>query len=128
MDILLGIIAFFVVDLVIWHIYKCIVAIYRSIIAIYRKTTWRYETTRDVAKVVDKEYDDNFALQVITKTYPLGLYDEYNVYILYKDEIHYFNDKDLYKKVKVGDTVHILIHKGFNKCGELKQTYLSIED
>lgn len=121
MYILLGIIALLVVGFVIWLIYECIMAI-------YRKTALRYKTTRDVAKVVNKDYDDHFALQIATKNYPLDLYDEYNVYILYKGEKLCFDDEDLYEKVKVGDTVHILIHNGFNKYGELKHTYLSIED
>lgn len=120
MNIIIGIIALVVVGLVTWLIYEIT-------IAIYRKTALRYETTRDVAKVVDKDYDDNFALQIATKTYPLGLYDEYNVYILYNGEKHSFDDEDLYEKVKVGDIVHILIHKGYDKHGELKHTYLSIE-
>lgn len=121
MCILLGNIALLVVGVVILFLYDWI-------IAIYRKTALRYEITHDVAEVVDKDYDDNFGMQIATKTYPLGLYDEYNVYILYKGEEHCFNNEDLYKKVKVGDTVHILIHKGFNQYGELKYTYLSIED
>lgn len=121
MYILLGIIALIVVGFVILLIYDCI-------ITIYRKTALRYETTPDVATVVDKEYDDNFSLQIATKTYPLGLFDEHNVYIVYKGEEHCFDNEDLYEKVKVGDTVRILIHKGFDKYGELKHTYLSIED
>ena len=114
-----GIIALVVVGLVI-----CL--IYEIAMAIYRKTALRYETTRDVAKVVYKDYDDNFAMQYATKTYPLGLFDEYNVYILYNGKKHCFDDEDLYKKVKVGDIVHILIHNGYDKHGELKHTYLSI--
>lgn len=120
MNIIIGIIVLVVVGIAIGLIYEIAMAI-------YRKTALRYETTRDVAKVVDKDYDDNFALQLATKTYPLGLYDEYNVYIWYNGEKHCFDDKALYKKVKVGDIVHILIHNGYNKHGELKHTYLSIE-
>jgi len=116
---LFGIIALVVVGYVIWLIYEIAMAI-------YRKTALRYETTRDVAKVVDKDYDDNFAMQIATKTYPLGLFDEYKVYILYNGEKHCFDDKDLYEKVKVGDIVHILIHNGYDKHGELKHIYLSI--
>lgn len=101
---------------------------YEIYIAIYRKTALRYEITRDVAKVVDKNYDENFEMQLATKTYPWGLYDEYNVYILYKGEKLCFDDEDLYEKVEVGDTVYVLIHKGFDKHGELKHTYLSIEN
>ena len=114
-----GIIALVVVGLVI-----CL--IYEIAMAIYRKTALRYETTSDVAKVVYKDYDDNFAMQYATKTYPLGLFDEYNVYILYNGEKHCFDDEDLYEKVKVGDIVHILIHNGYDKHGEIKHTYLSI--
>ena len=121
MNIIFGIIDLAVVDLVIWLIYEIAMEI-------YCKTALRYETTRDVAKVVDKDYDDNFVLQIATKTYPLGLYDEYNVYILYNGEEHCFDDEDLYEKVKVGDIVHILIHNGYDKHGELKDTYLSIEE
>ena len=112
MYILLGIIVLLVVDCVIWLIYE-------GIIAIYRKTALRYEPTHDVAKVVDK-YD---GLQFM-----LGGVPYYEVYILYKGKKHCFYDEDLYEKVKVGDTVHILVHKGFNKYGELKHTYLSIKD
>ena len=114
-----GIIALVVVGLVI-----CL--IYEIAMAIYRKTALRYETTSDVAKVVYKDYDDNFAMQYATKTYPLGLFDEYNVYILYNGKKHCFDDEDLYEKVKVGDIVHILIHNGYDKHGEIKHTYLSI--
>lgn len=121
MNIISGIIVLAVGGLVIWLIYEIAMAI-------YRKTALRYETTRDVAKVVDKDYYDNFAMQIATKTYPLGLYEVYNVYILYNGEKHCFDDEDLYEKVKVGDIVHILIHKGYDKHGELKHTYLSIEE
>ncbi len=114
-----GFIALVVVGYVIWLIYEIAMAI-------YRKTALRYETTRDVAKVVDKKYDDNFAMQMATKTYPLGLFDEYNVYILYNGEKHCFDDEVLYENVKVGDIVHILIHKGYDKQGKVKHTYLSI--
>ena len=114
-----GIIALVVVGLVI-----CL--IYEIAMAIYRKTALRYETTSDVAKVVYKDYDDNFAMQYATKTYPLGLFDEYNVYILYNGEKHCSDDEDLYEKVKVGDIVHILIHNGYDKHGVIKHTYLSI--
>lgn len=117
----IGIVALIVLGLIVWLIYK-------GVVAIYRKTTLRYETTRDVAKVIRKEEDDNFALQIATKTYPLGLYDEYDVYISYKGEEHCFDDEDLYEKVEAGDTVRILVHRGYDKFGELKHTYLSIED
>lgn len=119
MYILLGIIALLVIGFVIWIVYQCI-------ITIYRKTALRYETTSDVAKVVGKDYNDNLALRIATRNW--ALYDEYNVYILYKGEKYCFNDEDLYEKVEVGDTVRVLIHKGFDKYGELKHTYLSIED
>ena len=99
-----------------------------AVAVISEKTALRYETMRDVAKVVRKEEDDNFVLQIATKTYPLGLWDEYNVYLSYKGEEHCIDDEDLYEKVKVGDTVRILVHKGYNKNGELKRTYISCED
>ena len=67
-------------------------------------------------------------MQMATKTYPLGLYDEYNVYISHNGETHRFNNAYLYQKVKVGDFVHILIHNGYNQDGELKHTYISIEE
>jgi hypothetical protein len=120
MNIIGALIVLAFVCLAIWIIYEIA-------IAIYHKTALRYETTRDVAKVVEKNYDDNYAMQIATKTYPLGLYDEYNVYIWYNGKKYCFDDENLYKKVKVGATVHILIHNGYNKHGELKHSYLSIE-
>ncbi len=93
-------------------------------IAIQKEIALRYETIHDVAKVVDKYYDES-AIKWATGIYA---YDKYNVYILYKGEEYCFDDKELHEKVKIGDSVNILIHKGFNKCGKLKRTYLSIEE
>ena len=68
-------------------------------------------------------YKDKICISILH----LAQRDEYNVYILYKGEKLCFDDEDLYEKVKVGDTVFVLIHKGFDKHGELKHTYLSVE-
>lgn len=93
---------------------------------------WWHETTPDVAIVVSKDETDSFALTMANPTLPMflliGMLDEYNVCVLYKGEEHCFNDKDLYEKVKVGDTVRIFIHKYFNKRGELKDTHIKLND
>lgn len=104
------------------------IIVYKLGKAFYRITALRYETTRDLAKVVRKEYDDNFIYQVATESYPLGLFDEYRVYIVYNGKEYCFKNKDLYKEVHVGDLVNILIHKGYDKHGQLRYISLRIEE
>ena len=120
MKILLIFIALVVISLVVWLVYKLA-------ITIYNKTALRYETIRDVAKVVDKNSTNTIAVQIATRMYPPFFIFQYNVYILYNGEEHCFDDANLYKEVEAGDNVYVLIHNGYNKNGELKRTYLSIE-
>lgn len=120
MRILLIFIALVVLSLVAWLVYELV-------IAIYNKTALRYETIRDVAKVISKTPYNTIAMQIATKMYPPVLLFQYNVYILYNGEEHCFDDANLYREVETGDNVCVLVHNGYNKNGELKRTYLSIE-
>lgn len=98
-----------------------------SILAIYRKKSLRYRIKRGEGIVIKKEFDDRFITQIVTKTFPMGLFNEYNVHILFRGKTYCFNDEELFKKVKVGDHVSILIHHGYDKQWNLKDTYLSVE-
>ena len=120
MKITLIFIAFVVISLVVWLVHKLA-------IAIYTKTGLRYETIRDVAKVIGKNSYNTIVLQIATKMYPPVILFQYNVYILYNGEEYCFDDANLYGQVEAGDNVYVLIHNGYNKKGELKRTHLSIE-
>ena len=101
LNMLMSVSILLVVGLVIWLIYEVIRQVYCD--------TLRYETFSDTAKVCSKKYEE-----------------EYNVYLMYYGEQHCFDDEQLYNSVNIGDSVCILVHKGYNTKNELKNVYLSI--
>ncbi|MCI9178008.1 MAG: hypothetical protein HFJ28_05560 [Clostridia bacterium] len=125
MNILMNLSILLVLGLVIWLIYEGIMQAYYD--------TLRYETFSDTAKVCSKKYEEEY---ITTKILPVGKVmvpqihchdEEYNVYLMYRGEKHCFNNKDLYNLVNIGDSVCILVHKGYNKKNELKNVYLSVK-
>lgn len=93
---------------------------------VYDGVSSEYRETLEKVEVVDKEYNENLAMQLSTKTYPLDLFAEYNVYVLYEGEEYCIDNKELYDSVKVGDTIEVMVTKSFNKSGKLKN--ISIEE
>ena len=89
----------------------------------------RYETFSAKARVCKKKYEDSYTTISMVGTVPVPQHhdEEYNVYLMYKGKVHCLNDKDLYQKVDVGDVVSVLVHKGYNKNGELKHVYLRLK-
>lgn len=124
--ILCGITALLIVIAVILGIYELIKAIYHK--------TLRYETFPGIAKVCKKEYEDEYTTTTMLYMGENLLlpqnhhYDEeYNVYLMYEGEEYCFDDEELYNSVKIGDSVRVLVHKGYNKSDDVKHVYLSIE-
>ena len=107
--------------------------IYEFLIFTYQKTL-RYEKFQSTAKVCKKEYvnddDDDYATAIMVGKVcipQIHYYDEeYNVYLMYQGEQYCFDDRKLYNSVKIGDTVRVFVHKGYNKKKMLKHVYLSI--
>ena len=124
MYILFGFLLLLIIGSVIWLIYEKIIAIYHMKL--------RYETFPSRAKVCKKEYEDEYTniIMVGKVMVPQTHYydEEYNVYLMYNGEQYCFDDEELYNSVNIGDTVHVLVHKGYNKKDELKHVYLSIEE
>ena len=89
----------------------------------------RYETFSAKARVCKKKYEDSYTTIIMVGKVPVPQHhdEEYNVYLMYKDKVHCLNDKDLYQKVDVDDAVSVLVHKGYNKNGELKHVYLRLK-
>lgn len=125
-NILFGLIVLLIVGLAIWLIYEIIIQIYHK--------TLRYETFPSSAKVCNKKYKDEYItttrMMVGKVLLPQTHYhdEEYNVYLMYKGGQYRFDDKELYNSVNIGDIVRVLVHEGYNKKGELKYVYLSIEE
>ena len=124
MNILMSISVLIVVGLVIWLIYEVLMEVYYS--------TLRYETFSDTAEVYSKKHEKEYTTTTII---PAGRVmvpqihyhdEEYNVCLMYRGEQHNFDNKDLYYSVEIGDSVCILVHKGYNTKNELKKVYLSI--
>ncbi len=51
---------------------------------------------------------------------------KYNVYVVYEKNIFYINDKALYEQTNINDTVNVLVHKGYDKHNQCKNTYLTV--
>ena len=121
----------FCIIVIVWLI---ICLIHEGYIAI-RNEFLRYEDFSEVVKVVRKEHKDAYTtyMSTITSTgktttmlIPIFHDEEFNVYLGYKGNEHCFDDEDMYDSLKVGDKVNVVVHEGYNKKGELKNTYLTI--
>ncbi len=95
---------------------------------IYDGVSSEYRETTEKVEVVNKSYDPNLAMQLATKTYPLELYANYNVYVLYEGEEYCLQNEELYDTVEIGDTIEVTVTKSFDKDGKMKNTEISIED
>lgn len=133
MDIMDIILKVFLVFLVVVLVLAVILLVYNTVIVIYRGTL-EYETFSDTAMVSDMEYEDDYNTTTFVRsgkvTVPVTTYhdEEYNVYVTYEGEEYCLDDADLYEQVNIGDVIDVLVHKGYNKNGEVKHIYLSIED
>lgn len=118
-----------VVGLIIWGIYEA----YKAI----RNKLLRYEELPELVKVGRKKHEDAYTTFIpmtistgkstITTMTPTPHDEEFNVYLIYEGKEHCFNNKDMFESLKVGDTVKVTVHKGYNTIGKLKNTYLTID-
>ena len=112
-------------------VYKLLLNIIYTIIKL---KTLRYKTFQSTAKVCKKEYvpEHNYCQMILCgKTMvPSTIHydEEYNVCVMYNGVKHWFTNKYLYDKVNIGDIVPVLVHKGYNEEGILKNIYITIDD
>lgn len=93
--------------------------------AVYKKVALRYAVfTRNDAKVVSKTFDGRTA----QASDPEPLFEECQMVVCCGGESYTFNDPGVYARYEVGQTVRLLIHSGFNKNWELKDTFFSLAD
>ena len=101
--------------------------IYRIAWPIYRAVALTYTVFPMKGVVIGKKSDDNMWMQIATHTYPLGLYDDYYVYIWVDGKKIEIENSTLYDKVKVGEVVHVDIHRGYNKKGKMCDEYYDVK-
>ena len=117
-----------IVGVIIWLIYIVYIAI--------RNKFLRYKHFSKVVKVGRKKYQDAYTTYMpitistgkttTTTITPIFHDEEFKVYLVYKGDEYCFNDKDMFDSLKVGDKVKVVVHEGYNRKGELKNTYLTI--
>ena len=95
----------------------------------YRKKL-RYEVYPDTAKVIKKEhvtpYTNTYIIAIGKIMVPQTIYysEAFNVFLTYDGKEYCFNDEELYNLLEVGDSIYVMVHKGFNKKNEVKDIYL----
>lgn len=92
-------------------------------IGVYRSKKYEYKVVQVEGKVVKKEAISNEGIKTSKTTLPVGVFAEYNVYIEIDGKTIDFDDEDLFRKVEVGDTVQLNVHKGYDKKGALRHEY-----
>jgi len=79
-----------------------------------------YENTTVEATIVEKDYDAPSRLKKKRKS------AEYDVVVKYKDIEKEFDNKELYKKVKVGQKIKVNYKTGYDKDGKLVHESLEL--
>lgn len=120
-----AIVVIVIVELIIYEVYIEI-----------RNKFLRYKDFSKVVKVGRKKHQDAYTTYMpitistgkntITTMTPIFHDEEFNVYLVYKGEEYCFDDEDMFDSLKVGDKVNVVVHKGYNRKGELKNIYLTI--
>lgn len=112
-----------------------IIAIGALIYAIEMKTyrkKLRYEIYPDTAKVKSKEhvaaYTTTCMVLIGKIMMPQTTYhsEKFNVCLVHDGKEYCFNNEEMYNLLEVGDSVYVMVHKGFNKRNEVKDIYLGM--
>lgn len=90
----------------------------------------------ELVKVIRKNYQNAYTIYIpmtistgeSTTTIMSVIFhdEEFDVYLIYKDNEYCFNDKDMFDSLEVGDEVNVVVHEGYNQKGKLKHIYLTI--
>lgn len=91
-------------------------------VGVYRSKKYEYKVVQVEGKVVKKEAISNEGIKT-SKTIPIGVFAEHNVYIEIDGKTIDFDDEELYRRVEVGDTVILDAHRGYDKKGILRHEY-----
>lgn len=97
------------------------------------KLTLRYETSKEYVKVYKKEYKNAHSTTILMPVDEIMIPQtqhhkaEYNIYIIYDEEIYCINNKDLFDIVDSNDIICVYAHKGYNRQNVLKDIYFDVE-
>lgn len=91
-----------------------------------------YETFEDTAVVDSCEYEEPYTTTTMMKVGKVMVPqlhhhdEEYNVWLEYEGELYCIDDEELFNSVEENEEIRVWVNKGYNRKGELKYIYLSI--
>lgn len=108
-----------------------IVMMIRDAVTMVQNANWDYKETPGIAKVVNKVRIPSYSTSEFipmgkmvfphTRRHP----EEFKVYVNWDGKEYEISDELLFQKSKVGGTVPVTIHVGYDKAGVARNTYIT---
>lgn len=108
-----------------------VVMLIRDAVIMVQNASWDYKETPAIAKVVNRVHVPSYSTSDFipmgkmvfphTRHHP----EEFKVYVNWEGREYEINDEFLYLNAKVGGTVPVTIHVGYDKAGVARNTYIT---
>lgn len=109
-----------------------IVLIVRDAIRMVRKASWEYKETSGTAVVINKVHVPSYNISDLIPVggkmiFPHVRYypEEYKVYVKFEGNEYEIDDWFLFKHIKPGENVQVIVYTGYDKNGVIQNIYLT---
>lgn len=108
-----------------------VVKLIRDAVIMVQNASWDYRENPGIAKVVNKvripSYSTSDFIPMGKMMFPHTQHhpEEYKVYVNWDGKEYEISDEMLFRKAKVGETVPVTIHVGYDKAGVPRNTYIT---
>lgn len=108
-----------------------VVLLIRDAVVLIQNANLDYKETPGIAKVVNKvrvpSYSTSDLIPMGKMVFPHLRHhpEEFKVYVKWDGNEYEINDEFLFQKAKVGGTVPVTVHVGYNKAGVARNTYIT---